>query len=82
MFENIKYGSYPQNYDFGDLRIEYELTLFKKLPIDRLTNNIIERLKVNSINWLFDKRIYESNPQNSDFGDLHFDSDERLITSQ
>ena len=24
MYENIKYGSYPQNADFDDLPIEYE----------------------------------------------------------
>ena len=30
-------------------RIEYEQSLFIKLPIDRLTNNIVERLKVSSI---------------------------------
>ena len=29
-----------------NFRIEYEQILFIKLPIDRLTNNIVERLKV------------------------------------
>ena len=35
--------------DFSDLPIEYELRLFRKRPIDGLTDNIIERLKVSSI---------------------------------
>ena len=27
-FENIKYGSYPQNADFDELHIEYKQRLF------------------------------------------------------
>ena len=39
-------------------------------------------MKVNSIKWSFDNRIYESNHQNDDFDDLPFDGDEILITGQ
>ena len=79
-FENIKYGSYPQNSDFNDLPIEYEKKLFTKLPIDSLTDNTVERLKVISIERLFDNIIYESDPLNANFYYLPFDCDERLIT--
>ena len=54
--------------------------LFTKRPIDFLTNNIVERLRVSSIKILFDKWMYESSHQNSKFDDLAFDGDERLIT--
>ena len=37
-------------------------------------------LKVSLIGLWFDKRIYESSPQNANFYDLPFDDDERLIT--
>ena len=47
-----------------------------------LTNNVVERLKVSSIQKLFDNRIYESNHQNDDSDDLPFDGYERLITRQ
>ena len=57
MFDNINYHTYPWNADFDDLPIEYEQKLFKKLPIDHLTANIVERLKVNSINRYSDNRI-------------------------
>ena len=40
----MKYGSYPQNADFDDSLIEYE-----QWPIDCLTNNIVETLKVSLI---------------------------------
>ena len=66
-FDDIKYGSCPQNYGLGDLPIEYELRLFPKLPIDFLTSNIIERLKVGSVEQSFYNKIYEINPQNNDF---------------
>ena len=79
-FENVKYVSFPRNDDFDDLPIEYEHMLFTRQPIDNVTDSIVERLKVSSIERSFDKRIYESNPQNSDFDDLSFDGDERLIT--
>ena len=78
-FENVKYVSFPRNDDFDDLPIEYEHMLFTRQPIDNVTDSIVERLKVSSIERSFDKRIYESNPQNSDFDDLSFDGDERLI---
>ena len=51
-----------------------------KLPIDCLTDNIVERLKVSLTKQCFDNRIYEGNTQNYDFNDLSFDGDERLIT--
>ena len=54
----------------------------KLIPIDRLTNNTVERLKVCLIEQLFYDMIYESNPQNSGFNYLPFDSDERLITGR
>ena len=50
----------------------------KKL-IDRLTDNSVEILKVSLIERLLDNRIYEINPQHSDFYDLPFGGDERLI---
>ena len=62
-FEIIEYGSYPQNADFNDLPIEYKQRLFTKRPIDRLTDNILEGLKVSSTEGLLDNRIYESNPK-------------------
>ena len=80
MFENIKYGSYPQNDDFYGLPIEYEQVLFIELPIESLTNNIVGRLKVSLIKSSFDNIIQESNPQNDNLYDLHFDGDEKLIT--
>ena len=74
------YGSYLLNVDFNDLPIEYKQRLFTKQPIDRLTNDIVEKLKVSSIRRSFHNIIYESNPQNSDFYYLPFDGDERSIT--
>ena len=53
--------------------------MFKTQPIDSLTYNSVERFKVSLIKQLLGNRIYESNPQNSDFGDLPFDGDEILI---
>ena len=79
-FDNIKYGSYPQNSDCDDLPIEYEQGFFTKRPIDCFANNIVERLKAIFIERSFDNRIYKSNPQNVKFDDLPFDCDERLIT--
>ena len=68
-----------KNYDFGDLHIEHEQNVFTKQPIYNLTKNIVEMLNISSIKLYFDNRIYESNPQNSNFDDLRFDGDERLI---
>ena len=82
MPENIKYGSYPINDDFNDLPIEYEHMFFTKQPIDCLTNNIIERLKVSFIKISVDTRTHKSDPQNYDFDDLPFDGNERLIAEQ
>ena len=79
-FENTNYGSYPQNDDFNYLPIEYELRFFTKWPIYCLTNNIVEKLKISSIEQLVDNRIYESNPWNADFDDLPFYGDKGLIT--
>ena len=53
--------------------------LFTKRPIDCLTNNIIERLKVGSIERSFDNIVYEINPLNADICDFPFDGDERLF---
>ena len=44
-----------------------------------LTNNKVERFKVSLIEWSLDNRKYESNHQNTNFDDLTFDGDERLI---
>ena len=56
--------------------------MFQKQPIDCLTNNIVERLKVISIERSFYNEIYESNPWCSDLGDFPFDGDETLIARQ
>ena len=77
MFENLKYGSYPQNADFDDLPFEYDQRLFTKQPID---DKIIEMLKVSLIKSSFDNLKCVSNPQNDDFNDLPFDFDQSLIT--
>ena len=52
------------------------------MPIDRLTDHIVERLKVIFIKGSFDNRIYESNPWNDYLSYLPFYRDERLITRQ
>ena len=52
----------------------------QKKPIDCLTNNIIERLKVGSIETSLDNLMCVSNPRNSTFDELRFHGDERLIT--
>ena len=57
-FDNIKYGSCPQNADYEKLPIEYKQKLFIKKAIDCLTNNSVEMLKVNYIKWSLDNRIY------------------------
>ena len=76
-FENIKYGSYPKNYDFNNLSIEYKK--LKKTPIDCLNGYSVEGLKVSSVKRSLDNRINEINPQNYDFVDLPFDGDEKLL---
>ena len=78
-FENIKYVSYPQNADFDDLSIEYKQNLFTKRPIDCLTDNNVEILKVVLIEQSLDYRRYTSNIQKYNFGDLPFDGNEMLI---
>ena len=62
-----------------DLPIEYKLTLSTNLPIDSLTDNIVERLKFSLVERSFNNRIYERNPQNSNCFYLPFDGDQRLI---
>ena len=47
-----------------------------------LTENELERLKVSPIKQSLDNKIYESNHRNTDFNDLPFDGDERLIARQ
>ena len=54
--------------------------MFTKLPIYRLTNNIVEMLKVSSTKQSFNEWIYISNHLNSDLDDLPFDVDQKLIT--
>ena len=53
---------------------------FTKRSIIVLTNNIVERLKISSMEVLFDKWIYKSNPINANFDYLPFDGDEIIIT--
>ena len=79
MFDSINYGSYSQNANFNALSIEYELKLFIKRPIDHLTDNIVERLRVSSIELSFDQWMYDSNSWIFDFVELTFDGDQRLI---
>ena len=81
-FKKREYGSYPQNADFDDLPIEYKQRVFTKWPLYCLTDNIIETLKVSSIEWLLDNRLYKSNPRNYDLYDLTFDGDKRLISGR
>ena len=59
--------------------IEYEQKFFTKKLIYSLTNNIVERLEVSSIERSFDNIIYESKPLNANFDDLPFDGYEILI---
>ena len=54
--------------------------MLTKQLIYSLTNNIVEGLKVGSIEQSFDNIIYESNPINANFDDLPFDGDEIFIT--
>ena len=82
LFENIKYGSYPQHADFERLHIEYKQRLYTKLPIDCLTDNIVERLKVSLIERSLNNRIYGTNPWNADLDYLPFHGNERLIARQ
>ena len=81
-FENIKYDSYYQNADFYDLPNEYELSLFKNLPMDCLADNIVETLNVSSIKISFDNIMYESNPQYDELSDLPSDGDQKLISGR
>ena len=79
MFENRKFGIYPQNTGFDDLTIEYKLRLFTRQPIDCLNGNKVEGMKVSLIGQSLDNRIYENNPRNTGFNDLPFDGYERFI---
>ena len=67
---------------FWWLDFEYEQKLFKKKPTDHLNDNKVETLKVCLIKLFFDKWMYVSNPQNSDFGDLTFYVYQRLIVGR
>ena len=49
LFYQKQYGSYHRNDDFDDLPIEYELRFTTKPLIYRLTDNIVERLKITLI---------------------------------
>ena len=53
--------------------------MFTKWPIDSVTDNSAERLKVSLTKQLLDNRIYDSNPRNDNLNDLPFDGDESLI---
>ena len=79
-FENWKFGSYPINDALNDLTFEYEQRLFTKRPIGCLIDDIVEILKVSSIEQFFDDWIYVGNPWNYDLYDLRFNDDKRLIT--
>ena len=60
-FENIRYGSYPQNNDLGDLTYWIETNVFHITNSRFLTSNKVERFKVSLIKWLLDNRRYRSN---------------------
>ena len=53
--------------------------LFTKQPIDNLTDNSVERLKVNTIKLSLDSLMYEISPRNAEFDDLFFVGDGRLM---
>ena len=53
--------------------------MFTKQPIDCLTDNSVEMVKVSLIGQSLDNRRYGSNHQNYDPGDLPCDGDENLI---
>ena len=53
--------------------------MITKGPIDRLTINSVEGLKVSLIKRSLANRIYKSTPQNDIFNDLPFYGDERFI---
>ena len=82
MFEIIKYDSYAKNADFGNFPVEYKQECFSKLPIDCLTDNKVERLKVSLIKQSLDNRRYKSNPWDNNSDDLPFDGDESLISGR
>ena len=62
--------------------IEYEQSLFTKLPIYCLNDNSVEMLKIIPIYRSLDNKRYKRNPQNNHFNDLPFDDDERLLARQ
>ena len=53
--------------------------MFTEQPIDCLTDNKVESLRVGLIEQFFDNRRYEINSQNSDFNDLTFYGNDMLI---
>ena len=57
-------------------------TFLTAWPIDCLFDNIVERLRVSSIEQLFNNWMYEINPWNAEFDDLLFYGDQRLIPGQ
>ena len=61
------------------LTIEYKRRLFTKQPINSLTDNSVERLKVNSIKRLLDNIIYKSNSLYANFYYLPFDRNESWV---
>ena len=67
---------------FDGLPFEYDQRLITRWPIDSLNGEILEMLKVSSIEQSFVKLKRGSNPRNDDFSDLPFDYYQRLITIQ
>ena len=56
--------------------------MIARLPIDRLSNNIVERFKVSLIGQSFDNLKCGSNPWNDDFDYLTSDYYQILVTRQ
>ena len=56
--------------------------MFTKLPIDCLTNDMVDILKVSLIKKILDKWMYVINPWYYDLSDVPFDDDERLIAKR
>ena len=65
---------------FDGLPFEYDQRLITRWPIDILNGEILERLKVSSIEQSFSKLKRGSNPRNDDFDDLPFEFYQNLIT--
>ena len=53
--------------------------MLTKWPIDSVTDNSAERMKVSLTEQSLNNRIYDRNPRNDNLNDLPFDGDESLI---